>query len=39
MGVGGVILSSVVFGGINMIWSIIQYNKIINNKAFGIWDE
>jgi O-antigen/teichoic acid export membrane protein len=36
-GIPGVILSSVLLGGINMIWIIIQYNKIINHKANGIW--
>lgn len=39
MGVGGVILSSVLLGSINMIWGIIQYNKIINNRASGIWGQ
>lgn len=39
IGVGGVILASVVLGTINMIWTVIQYNKIINNKASGIWDK
>lgn len=37
IGISGVILSSVILGAINMIWINIQYNKIINNKAKGIW--
>ncbi len=37
IGISGVILSSVILGAINMIWIVIQYNKIINNKAKGIW--
>lgn len=36
-GVGGVILSSVILNGINTIWTVIQYKKIIGNKATGIW--
>ncbi|MBS1605125.1 MAG: oligosaccharide flippase family protein [Bacteroidetes bacterium] len=37
MGVAGVLLSSVILNGINTIWTVIQYKKIINNKATGIW--
>lgn len=37
VGVGGVLLGNVLLGVINMIWISIQYNKIINNKATGIW--
>jgi O-antigen/teichoic acid export membrane protein len=37
IGIAGVILSLVILCGLNMIWTIIQYNKIINNKAKGIW--
>jgi O-antigen/teichoic acid export membrane protein len=36
-GISGVIFSSVLLTGINMSWVYIQYNKIINNKAYGIW--
>jgi O-antigen/teichoic acid export membrane protein len=36
-GVAGVVLSLVILCGLNMIWTIMQYNKIINNKATGIW--
>ncbi|HEX9511595.1 MAG TPA: MATE family efflux transporter [Puia sp.] len=38
-GVAGVVLSTVILNGINMIWTVIQYNKIINNKATGIWNQ
>ena len=37
IGLPGVILSSVIFGGVNMIWTVIQYNKLINNTAKGLW--
>ena len=37
MGIAGVVLSLVILCGLNMIWTIMQYNKIINNKATGIW--
>lgn len=36
-GISGVIFSSVLLAGLNMSWVYIQYNKIINNKATGIW--
>jgi O-antigen/teichoic acid export membrane protein len=36
-GIAGVILSSVILTSVNMVWSYIQYMKIINNKASGIW--
>lgn len=36
-GVAGIILSSALLALINMVWSFIQYDKIINNKATGIW--
>ena len=39
LGVAGVILSTVILNGINMIWTVIQYNKIINNTATGIWNQ
>jgi O-antigen/teichoic acid export membrane protein len=39
LGVAGVILSSVILNGINTIWTVIQYKKIINNKATGLWAE
>ena len=39
MGVAGVLLSSVILNGINTIWTVIQYKKIINNTATGIWAE
>ena len=38
LGIAGVVLSSVILNGINLTWTIIQYNKIINNKATGIWN-
>jgi len=36
-GIIGVMIPTVILGGINMIWSVIQYNKVINFKARGIW--
>ena len=39
IGVSGVVLANVLFGVINMIWSAIQYQKIIQNKASGLWDK
>jgi O-antigen/teichoic acid export membrane protein len=36
-GIAGVIFSTVLLASINMSWSYIQYKKIINNKATGIW--
>ena len=36
-GISGVVMSSCILGAKNMIWSKIQYNKIINKQAFGIW--
>jgi O-antigen/teichoic acid export membrane protein len=36
-GISGVIFSSVLLTGINMRWAYVQYSKIINNKASGIW--
>jgi len=37
IGVSGVIVANIVFNSINMVWSTIQYQKVINKKAFGIW--
>lgn len=39
LGIYGVILSTVLLGTVSAIWSPIQYMKIINNKAKGIWDK
>jgi O-antigen/teichoic acid export membrane protein len=39
LGPAGVILSVVILSGLNMIWAVIQFNKIINNKAAGIWNQ
>jgi O-antigen/teichoic acid export membrane protein len=39
LGIYGVILSTVILGTINAIWSPIQYMKIINNSATGIWNK
>jgi O-antigen/teichoic acid export membrane protein len=36
-GIMGVVLSSVVLTGFNMGWGYIQYKKIIQFKASGIW--
>jgi len=37
IGVSGVVLSIVILSAINMLWGVVQYNKIINNRATGIW--
>ena len=39
IGLAGVILAGVIMGAINIFWGAIQYNKIINNKATGIWNK
>jgi O-antigen/teichoic acid export membrane protein len=39
LGIYGVVLSTVILGSINAVWSPIQYMKIINNKATGIWNK
>jgi len=39
LGPAGVILSVVILCSLNMIWAVIQFNKIINNKATGIWNQ
>ena len=39
LGPAGVILSVVILCSINMIWTVIQYEKIINNRATGIWNQ
>jgi len=36
-GISGVISSTVILSIINSFWITIQYNKLINNKATGIW--
>jgi O-antigen/teichoic acid export membrane protein len=36
-GISGVILSTVILSLINSFWITLQYNKVINNKATGIW--
>ena len=38
LGIYGVILSTTILGLISAIWSPIQYRKLINNKAKGIWN-
>ena len=38
-GVSGVVLSTCILGIISAIWSPIQYMKIINEKARGIWNK
>lgn len=35
----GVVISSSCLGGINTIWTYIQYKKLINQKATGIWNK
>lgn len=39
LGIYGVILATCLLSIINAIWSPIQYMKIINNKAKGIWNK
>ncbi|HEY5124788.1 MAG TPA: oligosaccharide flippase family protein [Ignavibacteria bacterium] len=39
LGIYGVILSTTLLAGISAIWSPIQYMKLINNKATGIWNK
>ncbi|HTI09311.1 MAG TPA: hypothetical protein VL832_12170 [Puia sp.] len=38
-GMPGIIMSTLILGSITMVWTIIQYDKIINNKATGIWNQ
>ncbi len=38
-GVTGVVLSSLVLAAGNALWSPIQYKKIMNNTATGIWNQ
>lgn len=37
IGIEGVVLSTVILGVINMVWSFIQYRKNITFTAKGIW--
>lgn len=37
LGIHGVISATIILGLINMTWTYIQYKKIINQKASGIW--
>ena len=39
LGVTGVVLSTCLLALTSAIWSPIQYHKIVNNKAFGIWNK
>ena len=39
MGISGVIAATCVCVGIGAIWSPIQYTKIVNKKATGIWEK
>ncbi|MBN1187517.1 MAG: LPS biosynthesis flippase [Bacteroidales bacterium] len=39
IGIHGVILSTTFLAAISAIWSPIQYVKLINNKATGIWNK
>jgi hypothetical protein len=38
MGVTGVVLASLILAAGNALWSPIQYKKIMNNTATGIWN-
>ncbi|MFC1785874.1 lipopolysaccharide biosynthesis protein [Candidatus Neomarinimicrobiota bacterium] len=37
-GVCGVVLSVIILGLISAVWAPIQYSKIVNNNAYGIWN-
>jgi O-antigen/teichoic acid export membrane protein len=39
VGISGVILATCIIGFMSAVWSPIQYYKIINNKAKGIWNK
>lgn len=39
IGISGVVLSTFLLALISAIWSPIQYNKLINNNAKGIWNK
>ncbi len=39
LGIYGVVMSTAILGIISAVWSPIQYMKIINNKAKGIWNK
>ncbi len=39
LGIAGVLLAICILAVTSAIWSPIQYNKIINNKAKGIWNK
>jgi O-antigen/teichoic acid export membrane protein len=38
-GTSGIILATIICTGINLIFASIQYNKLVNSKAKGIWDK
>lgn len=39
LGIYGVVLSTVILAMISAVWSPIQYRKIVNNTAKGIWNK
>jgi len=39
LGIYGVVMSTAILGIVSAVWSPIQYMKIINNKATGIWNK
>jgi O-antigen/teichoic acid export membrane protein len=39
IGIAGVVLSTLILAVGNAVWAPIQYNKIMNNSAKGIWDK
>ena len=39
LGIYGVILATTILTSVSSIWSPIQYYKLINNKASGIWNK
>jgi O-antigen/teichoic acid export membrane protein len=39
LGIYGVVLSTVILAMVSAVWSPIQYKKIVNNTARGIWNK
>ena len=39
LGIYGVVLATTILASVSSIWSPLQYYKLINNKAKGIWNK
>lgn len=39
LGINGVVLTMILSTFINSLWEPIQFNRIINNRAYGIWNK